>query len=230
VSSTSLCFCTADVISVDINRPENNREVTVYQVDTLPGLKEGTYYQAYMVCLPADIRFILDEEINGTGTEWYKARVFDKERKIMIRMPAWDYCQLHDRQEFQKSVHQTVTDGMDDARHKFVESKTRKWKYLLLEFPVGHKLKSSVIYDYAGEKEELDCDMLEIDVQHKYLETISTVHYATWLVARTDVDPRKKGKVEIEVKKNKNTILLEKLRAKKKKGTSGVKSGGMDES
>lgn len=197
----------------------------VYSVDYIRALGEPErYYHGYMIVLPIDIRYLLDAEEDQSGIEYYRARRYgENKNKVIIRYPAWDYCNRNDRDQFKKTIPATCAIAMDEHRHDFEDDEKRHWKYLLLTFPQDHDLKSSVIYDGAGESEDLEGEVIEDDMKHKSLETISTVHYIAFYVARNEIKARKRGAVERPQKKSKTSMLLDKLR--KNQSVTGTKLG-----
>jgi hypothetical protein len=204
-------YCSAVLINVNIDRPEANREVLVFPlkdiegVKTVKGEKKTMHYFGYYIMFPMDIRFILDDET----TEHYKARVFSM-NQVLLSVPAWPYSPLMNRDEIANLVDGIVTDGMDDARHAFDDNKeSRRWKYILLDFPPSHSLGSKEIYDEAGEDEELKLELIPFVYAHKKIpNAVNTIHYAGWKVCRTDIRPTKRGKVEQKENKSMGASLL----------------------
>jgi hypothetical protein len=86
---------------------------------------------------------------------------------------------------------------MDDARHSYEKNKaSRRWNHLLLEFPTGHELSSQVIYDDAGEDEELELEIVPFRYCHSTnTDQFNSMHYAAWNVARSDVRTRARGRL-----------------------------------
>ena len=128
-----LCFLSA-VIEANVNCPEANREVTLYQVINIVGVvKTEERYHGYSIHLPIDMRWTLDDDT----VDHYSARVW-KDDSILIRIPAMEYTVLHNREEFNASVtKENVVDAVDHSRHEFVNNKdNREWQYLLLQFPL----------------------------------------------------------------------------------------------
>ena len=84
-----------DTIQIPVHptKPEANREVTVFQVENIPGVRnKKAFYHGYFIALPIDWRWYLDDD----KTEHVKARVFT-DNSVMLTMPAFDYTLLHDR-------------------------------------------------------------------------------------------------------------------------------------
>jgi hypothetical protein len=163
------------VIAVNIDKPEANREALVFPLKDMVGMKKGASYYGYYIMMPMDVRYIMDNE----NVEHYKARLFGN-NKILLTVPAWDYSHLYNREEIFDQVAMNVTDAMDDARHGFEENKaTRQWKNLLLEFPGGHVLSSKLIYEDAGDDEELELEIVPYKYNHPgFPKAVNTQHYA----------------------------------------------------
>jgi hypothetical protein len=204
-----LCFLSA-VIEANVNCPEANREVTLYQVINIVGVvKTEERYHGYSIHLPIDMRWTLDDDT----VDHYSARVW-KDDSILIRIPAMEYTVLHNREEFNASVtKENVVDAVDHSRHEFVNNKdNREWQYLLLQFPAGHVLSSKVIFEDAGDSEELDYDLVDVAIKHKDLAAGQTKHWVHFQVARTDLRVSKRGKVEHKEKKSKMAAKMEQKR------------------
>jgi hypothetical protein len=196
------------VIAVNIDKPEANREALVFPMKDMAGMKKGASYYGYYIMIHMDVRYFMDNE----NVEHYKARLFGN-NKILLTVPAWDYCPLYNRDEVVLQVDSNVTDAMDDARHGFEENKaTRQWKNLLLEFPGEHVLSSKLIYEDAGDDDELELEILSYEYSHPGFPGKTNVqHYAAWKVARSDVRASKRGKVEHKENKSKGASLLANL-------------------
>jgi hypothetical protein len=202
-----LCFFAA-LINVNIDRPEANREVFVFPLKEIDGVKTGTSCHGCHIMLPMDVRFILDDQT----VEHCKARLFAN-HQVLLTVPSWDHSPLYNRDEIVDHVHDDVMNAMDDARHAFEENKaTRRWKHLLLEFPGGHELSSKLIYEAAGDDDELELEIVPHCCSHKSAPTsFNTLHCAAWKVARSDVRASKRGKVEHKENKSKAASLLDNM-------------------
>ena len=196
-----------DLITVNTDRPECNREVLVFPLQDIKGVKVGSHYFGYYIMFPMDIRYVLDNET----IEHYKARVFSANR-VLLSVPAWPYSPLYNRDEIAGKVTDVVNNAMDDARHSFEENKTsRMWKHLILEFPSEQNLAGKEIYQDAGEDEELELEFVPFVYTHTKFPSgrSNTLHYAAWKVCRTDIRPTKRGKVDQKENKSKGASLLE---------------------
>ena len=155
-------YCFTVLINVNVDHPEANREVLVFPLKEIEGVKTGTSYYGYYIMVPMDVRFILDDQT----IEHYKARLFAN-HQVLLTVPSWQYSPLYNRDEIVKKVATNVTDVMDNARHAYEDNKaSRRWKHLLLEFPSPHELSSKLIYDEAGDDEELALELVPFHYSH----------------------------------------------------------------
>lgn len=156
----------------------------------------GLLYNGYHGFLEIDKRLIEEDD----ETEFFKMRVY-ADNKVLLTMPALPFSHLSndDRDEFAK--HPFITGnclaGMDIHRNRYYQDKDgmqadRQWKHLLLVFPNDHVLKASVLWDDAGEDEELP-SRLVADAAGK--------RHVVFKVARTDKRGDKAGKTESMKKK-----------------------------
>jgi hypothetical protein len=205
-SPAYILVCIAEHITVNLNRPERNRKVLVFPMKDIDGLDPGTQFTGYYIMYQIDIRHIADD----ASVEFYKGRVFTS-NSVLLRLPSWPYSVLHNRDEIALSVNATACGALDDARHSFAQEKAaREWKYLVLDFPSDHQLSSKVIYDEAGDDEELELEIIPIQYTHKNIikKGLGSQHWESWKVVRTDVKVHKRGKLEVKSKQSKAAALL----------------------
>ena len=74
------------LINVNIDHPEANREVLVFPLKDIKGVKTGSLYYGYYIMVPMDIRFILDDQTVNR----YKAQVF-ADHQVLLAIPSWPY-------------------------------------------------------------------------------------------------------------------------------------------
>ena len=146
-------------IAVDIEWPENNRELTIYSVPFFATEVVGVTVPGYAIVYPMDIQYIKKNQ----QVEHYKGRVFS-DSQVLLTVPAWNYSELYGEVEWADSeCNENVKAGMQNARHDHRESKdSRQWKSFMFYFPSGHKLSSKEIYKDAGEDQELDVDFVKV--------------------------------------------------------------------
>ena len=208
-------------IDVNTKRPEANREVTVYDLERIPGVgdQKDTLFKGFWITMPIDIRFIVDDE----NTTHWKARVFSK-NTVLLSIQAWDYTHLHGRDQLANVVSENVLEAIDDAQHDYAsqpcdKKQARKWKHLYLKFSDEVDLSAKEINSGAGEDETLKLELVPVTVEHPKLKGMKyTAMCAARKVARTDIKARKKGKVEKRDEKSDAARLLEMMN-----GLSGMK-------
>ena len=201
------------VIDVNIDCPEANREFSIFSVNDIQGAKDqNSYHFGYFICFPIEHRWYIEDE----NVEHYKARVFSN-NQVLITVPSFDFTLLNNRDALvATNFPDYVIDAMDDTRHRFVQNRTlRQWKNILLQFPDDHTLKASVISDDAGEDEMLEFSMHPVEVKDEAGTVTKTFLFRGFTVARVDIDPHKRGKVEKKEKESKGARLLKNLVASK---------------
>ena len=203
--------------------PERNREFAIWSIDFFPAVVDGLCYRAVSIVLPIDIRYLLDAEDDDVDPAFanpFKAGIVGP-RRVRVRVPAMPYTFLHDRDVVNPQLDPSSQLCMDDARHKFDEEPSRAWKYYELVFPPPTTLGSSVIYDEAGDFEELKSSILPVEMRHKRMDVLNEVTYLSFVVARTDLGSRKGGEVAKKQKKNKTKQLLSGYRGRSKTAATG---------
>jgi hypothetical protein len=94
----------------------------------------------------------------------------------------------------------------------FANKAKRQWKHLYLVFPEDHELSAKEIYTDAGEDSELDIEIVPIRTDMQAEKGTDLQHWAAWKVARVDISPVKRGKIDSTTKKlSKAAALAEKL-------------------
>ena len=187
-----------DVIDVKPDCPDANREVFVFPIKDIQGVKnKKAYFNGYSIMMYMDVRHFMDDE----NVEWYRARLYS-DNQVLLTYPSFPYTLLHDREYMNHLITKPSQDGMDDARHVYSENKQhRQFRHLLLNFPPGSKLSTSEIYAEAGEDEELELNIIPIEYSRQGMGRKNTVHYVEFQVARTDIKPSKKGRVDTKDRK-----------------------------
>lgn len=214
VQPTQTMSSNSFTINVNTATPEANREVSVYDIERIDGVgeRENALFKGYWICMPIDVRFILDD----LTTEHWKARVYSSDT-VLLSIQAWDYSQLHDRDEFEKQVTSNVLEAIDAAHHDLAEepadrSEARKWKHLFLKFKDGVELAAKCINEDAGEDEKMKLELIPATVKHPKKANLNyTAMYAAWKVARTDIKANKKGKLEKKDDKSEAARLFDLL-------------------
>jgi hypothetical protein len=123
---------------------------------------------------------------------------------LVMTVPSWAYPLLYHGDELSNSgvgAHPVIKAAFEDARIKYGENRqARRWRDIVLEFPPDVKLSAKVVNKDAGEDQMLKMKIMAVTYGHAKMSCGKRVrHYATFTVARTDVDTRKRGKYEDEV-------------------------------
>jgi hypothetical protein len=183
-------------------------------VDISGAIKTEERYHGYSIQLPLDICWV----INDVAVEAYTAKVW-KEDSILLRIPAFPYTLLYNREGVRLSDRsESVVNAMDNARHDYENNKeTRQWKYLLLQFPPGQTLSSKLIFADAGDDEELDYGIVDIETRDNVTEPSRVERWVHFIVARSDLRVAKRGKV---TKADKMSRMTAKLLARSQKGSA----------
>jgi len=157
---------------------------------------KGLLYDGYLGFFEIDKRLIEEDD----ETEFFKMRVY-ADNKVLLTMPALTYSHLSNDDRDSFATHPFISANclasMDIQRNRHYQDKEgmqadRQWKHLLLVFPNDHVLKASVLWDQAGEDEELPSRLVP-DAAGKY--------HVAFKVARTDKRGDKAGKTESTKKK-----------------------------
>jgi hypothetical protein len=195
-------------IDVNIKTPEANREALVFPLTDIKGVDSKKHFCDYYIMLPMDIRYILGD----TEVEFYKARVFSS-NSVLVTLPSWPYGPLMDRDEAAANVDDCVTNAMDNARHAYSANKAKgQWKHLYLVFPDDHELSAKEMYTDAGEDSELDIEIVPIRTDMQAEKNTDLQHWAAWKIARVDISPVKRGKIDSTTKTlSKAAALAKKL-------------------
>jgi hypothetical protein len=181
----------AETILVDIRRPERNREVLVFEVKDIEGLKKGSVFSGYYIFLPMDIRFTLDDFMSDHYTACVCA-----DNQVLITLPAWPYSLLYGRDAMK--LKKNLVNAMDEARHDYNDNKkARLLKHLVLNFPAGHILSSKEFFEKSTQEEKLAMEIVSINEGHTMMPKLkNTSHYVCWKVARVDLKASKRGRIE----------------------------------
>jgi hypothetical protein len=207
---------------VNANCPEANRELSVFQLDNIPGvIKAEERYHGYSIQMMVNIQWTLDNDT----IDHYTGHV-QKEDALLFCFPVFPYTILHNHEEMNinGTIPRNIIDSMDNAHHEFKKNKAHhEWKYLLLLGPPGHVLLSKAIYDDAGDNKELDYDIVDVSYMHSKVTGINTEHWIHFKVARTDLRVSKRGKVEKKEKKSKMAAKFEAKLWREKEAKEGMK-------
>jgi len=196
---------------VNIHRPDDNREVMIFSLTDIPGVKhKNSYHHGYFIHIPSfDPRFYNEDY----KVEWYRARVFSN-NQVLLSIPSFSYTLSECRTDIVDAQHKPmpsyILNGIDNGVHDYKENKDRKFKHIMLNFPEGHVLSGSEISDDAGDDENLDVQIFPI-MYDPLVPGADKVNgqIMGFVVARLDIKANKRGRVEEEHKKaSKGAALL----------------------
>lgn len=197
-----------DVIDVDVEYPERNREVLI--VGFTDVAKDGVLHNGFDIVVPAvDMRDYL--------TDKYKLELVSH-NELLLTMPALHAWNLANFDKF--FAHQEKYDhlclrskqGHDVFHNSILSEKKRLTKYLLLRFPKNHVLSTR---HYADHKTELNCKIAPLlDVsfdwkERKGIQQNTSVVY--WKVSVKEFRERVVEKKTIDDSQTKGEKELSKL-------------------
>ena len=187
------------MIEVNVDRPEKNGECFVFAIKDIPSVVKGREmdrHHGYYIMLPQDIFYMLD----NLTVEYYSATLYSR-NQVMLKVPAFPCSLLAQRDALVPVVSDVFTEGLDNARHCYVQSKARReFKYILLNFPTYFELSASEIHSDAGANESLEIETIRVKFKHPSPALNgeeTTQFWAAWKIARVDIKPDKKGKTDV---------------------------------
>lgn len=190
-SGHSVYLATVIVINVDVDFPEQNREIKVVPFNNVVQ-DDGVLHDGFDLMMDCDVHDFL----NGR----YKAELVPGSNKVLITMPSASHTYLHGFGSFFDELKKSPEDycacaelGHDIVRNAIIAGdEARKTKKLLLCFP-EHIVLSTRHYCKAGaSKTELKSDMIPFETKFKwYDEDIVRGHDVVfWKVAIHEEEPR----------------------------------------
>jgi hypothetical protein len=205
-SPLRVCFTVR--IDVDIDNPAGNREGLVFPLADIQGADSKKCFSGCFIMVPMDLRYVMSDP----NVELYKASVCSP-NCLKVTVPSWPHGPLHCRDSIAGNVDECATNAMDNARHAyFADIEKRQWKHFYFLFPDDHELSAKDICDDPGEdNDELEVEIVPMSSDHLTEKGATDLkHWAAWKVARVDISPMKKGKIESS-KKSKAAVLAEKM-------------------
>lgn len=144
-----------DVIDVDINHPERNREVVIVKFTDVA--MEGKLHNGFDILIPAvDMRDYL--------TDKFKLEIVS-DNELLLTMPSMHAWNIADSDKFfahlkdVKELCPRTKQGHDVFRNALRSNKNRLSKYLLLRFPGDIVLSTQ---HYSDHKSELHCKIVPL--------------------------------------------------------------------
>ena len=198
------------VIEVDVNRPENNREVFIIPMEGIEGNDKTTYYYGFGIALSVDMRHVADDITEDP----YKA-VLHNNSSILISMPAFPYSFLQE-ETFTDMKNKKLNlwhDHVMDAAHYYNNDKTdREVKHLLLQFPKECKLSVEPIMGDNDDGITLPMELFEQEIDHPKMIDVNNEYWMLWKIVRLDQKAKRKGKLNSQKQIGKTAQLFKGLK------------------
>jgi hypothetical protein len=71
---------------VDVDRPELDQEVLVFQIKAVPGVDEKSHYDGFEILHQLDVCWVL----GNLRVDMHKARIFSC-NSVLLQVPVWSY-------------------------------------------------------------------------------------------------------------------------------------------
>ena len=220
-----------DLLEVDIERPENNREVFLFPLKDVAAKDNKSYYQGYGIALQVDPRHIVED----ISRDPFEAVIYST-NSILLSMPAYPFSFLQEDffQLLKDSNNLFLANAFDYARHDYddavtnYEGEDRKTKHLLLKFPEDHELSVEPILDKDKDEDEhfLPFETLTMEANHECIDGDNQQVWIIWKVLRIDIKALKKGKMERKSKMSQIASKFQGLKVKSNSIDSNSKSNG----
>ncbi|CAB9523723.1 unknown protein [Seminavis robusta] len=184
-------------IVVDTDRAFANGPFYVFNVQqTLEGVgkEAGRMFWGYIILLKVDLRWILSD----LKKSFYHGRIFATDT-VLISLPAWDFNLYKNRDAFLPANGEpdNLVQALDDSQDRFKKEKDEKFfAHYRLKFD-GEAINSSNIFEEATEDEKLKSNIVKIKSKDHTGKEIEE-YYCRFVVCRSDLQSRKKGKIEDE--------------------------------
>ena len=161
---------------------------------------EGKEFDGFFVLARVDRRWYKDDSKHEHLT-----LTLTSDSELILKLPAWDYDLLYQRDEVAYQGEKDLTDALDNAHASMTkvvgDIDPRQYMYLKLQFKAPVKLSGDVLYRAFEE----DCRFpLAGKVKFR-----SGRHFFFWKVARVDTESFKKGKHEKRTAKSVGATLFD---------------------
>lgn len=187
----------AEHIRVNVQYPEKNGPLMIFPVPNISGAEKNKFFPGFAIFFEVDIRFAFDSAKDHV--EYFSARTFQP-NKVLIRVPAWDYCLFanDDREQLVSSLGSLGTgfiNAIDAKRNQFKDNKEhRQWRHYVLEFEPYHELSAKAIFADAGDDDTLPRKIIPIKYTHDSMNKKYNVkHYLCLWVARVEQGAEQHG-------------------------------------
>ena len=128
-----------DIINVNVTRPECNREVTVFHLNSVD--IDGALHDGYKIAVDGDMRDVVADKYKA----WLR-----KYNEVVVQVPSIGYVFLRDPVGFNHHVKVAnalcarTQESHDVARNRILKDKQSQTKRLLLRFPPEVELSNTV--------------------------------------------------------------------------------------
>ena len=202
------------IVFANTDEPELNIGLEgVYPVQDLDGVDGKSWFHGFTVVQEIDIRWILDHKDDSEEPEPYKCR-FVSHNCLEFTLPGPSYTLKNDRSVYEPFIPAPVLGSIDHDNHRLAEDASlvtgipknkRKSKKILLVFPDFVRLSAKEIYKHEDDEDKKE--LFPTAISHSYYHSLmgktnNDKHYLLWSIARLDVGPYKRGKVEKKEKKS----------------------------
>lgn len=193
------------VIDVDINRPENNREVKVIKFMNV--VKDGVMHNGFEIILDGDMQDFLADKYHGK---------LISDHEVLLTIPSMNHAYLHDlesfynKQKFYETFCPRSQESHDIARYAICADSNRQSKKLLLRFPDDLVLSAAHYHAKDAPEGELNCDMIDHDAGFTwngrvFVNMLYTVQWkvsiledAKRILAQARISTKTKGALKLE--------------------------------
>jgi hypothetical protein len=184
-----------DIIDVNVTRPERNREVKVFHLNSVN--IDGALHDGYEIAVYGDMRDV--------GADKYKAW-FRGRNEVLVQVPLMEVVFLHDPVCFINCAR--TQESHDVARSRILKDERSQTRRLLLRFPENLELTNSVFSPKSLDGEiELEVVPFKSDFSIGAKKFTTTGARVSWKIAVIGAEKR-----ETKAPGNKGeTKLLEKL-------------------
>ena len=144
---------------------------------------------------------------------------------MSIQSPAWPHSLIHMHEQLEDAIPANVLETVEIWQHNYAEKKplASKFKENIIEFPNGQVLSAKVLDPNAGENEEIEMELIEVEYdRNDGSDLTNSETWGYWIVAHTDKELVKKGKVQAKEKKSKLALKKEQARLAKMKLKHGM--------
>ena len=197
VGNVSLTLAVLVYHKVDVQRPEMNREVFIYQSSRITCKDDkgkDMFASGYLLAMPVNPKWIkLDQSV-----DWWTLSVYCS-HQLNLKIPAWAFELIYDRDAFANGLDDpNLLESLDGHHHRYSEDvlKSQRTFYtILLDFPNDHMFDATMLdKDSNGDIKGKLTPSFEMVKGKKKVKG----YFWTWKIVTTHISANKKGKIEEE--------------------------------